>query len=434
MTNTVDLTSSIYHFLSFISYLVYFLFLWCLSFILVIFIMFILRKSLRKRSFQQIHSEFNLEKESKRISALRRLHFYLQTCTFEEFIIFNLKWKGIKYFPYLYYFFLALFTLFFFLIFIIFSSIFMFYPHSFLLYIMGVTLIIIFIGPTLITSMPIFILRAIGKKEKILKNSWPQIVLKYIFHVAENLIVNIPIILFTFLISLMIVSLFNYLSSAHIQGVMSDFIKTTNMIQSNYLIYPINYLTNLYNYLSKFDINDQSVKSNQLSFAGFYFTLAVGGTVVLSIIHFYYEKADSLKKQLESQIDSFNELYTKYNSHLSLTFSDIINFDYTKIKELKFKGIVSFNYKKIKDFAYSHLQIRKIMNCEEIESKKDSLTMFNTFIWDVIITYVLGIITVLIPETFASLLFWIFIVNSILFGFSLYFTYQTYVTETINND
>jgi hypothetical protein len=55
----------------------------------------------------------------------------------------------------------------------------------------------------------------------------------------------------------------------------------------------------------------ESIGGNQLSLAGFYFSLAVGGTLVLSLVDHYYEENDLLKDELSGQVNTFKKLYSK---------------------------------------------------------------------------------------------------------------------------
>jgi hypothetical protein len=73
-------------------------------FIPVIFAVFIFNKLFRKKTFEQLFSELHFKKTSEGIvSVMSYIHSYIQKYTFEELIIFNLKYNGIRYYPYYYY-------------------------------------------------------------------------------------------------------------------------------------------------------------------------------------------------------------------------------------------------------------------------------------------------------------------------------------------
>ena len=128
--------------------------------------------------------------------------------------------------------------------------------------------------------------------------------------------------------------------------------------------------------------------------------MAVGSTVVLSLIDRYFTKSDSLKNELSKQIEIFKKLYTEHSLELSLNFSDILNFYDEKIKGFE-KGMSIFNEK---------------LKCDEIEDNRLVLYRYKIFTFLIFVTYLLGIITIFIPEDFEHYSLGIFLLLSLIFA------------------
>lgn len=349
-----------------------------LSFSLII-VLFIFNKLNTKKSLDQICSELDSKKtEEGKISVMKHIHSYLQQYTFEELLLFNLKYKGHRYFDYYYYLIVV--------INFISISIASLSPNT---QISSLFIYLALLSPIPVIILPIIILLAINSKAEIKEIS----AFKLINRLFMNLFVSVLVVYFS---TLIFVIMGNLIFTNN-----QEFIN--NLTQNKFLLS----LKDLTFYFLNFQI--ESV-NNQLSLAGFYFTLAVGGTVVLSLIDRYYKKYDSLKTQLLGQVKPFIDIYSEPNSRLNLNLSRIKDFDYEKIKS----------------FHDKVLELQKKLECEDIKNNRIMLDNYNIFIWLIIITYTLGIITIFIPENFEIYSLYLFILLSIFFGLLTFVIYTDY--------
>lgn len=288
-----------------------------LSFSLII-VLFIFNKLNTKKSLDQICSELDSKKtEEGKISVMKHIHSYLQQYTFEELLLFNLKYKGHRYFDYYYYLIVV--------INFISISIASLSPNT---QISSLFIYLALLSPIPVIILPIIILLAINSKAGIKEIS----AFKLINRLFMNLFVSVLVVYFS---TLIFVIMGNLIFTNN-----QEFIN--NLTQNKFLLS----LKDLTFYFLNFQI--ESV-NNQLSLAGFYFTLAVGGTVVLSLIDRYYKKYDSLKTQLLGQVKPFIDIYSEPNSRLNLNLSRIKDFDYEKIKS----------------FHDKVLELQKKLECED---------------------------------------------------------------------
>jgi hypothetical protein len=72
-------------------YDLFYCFIICFSFYVCIILII---KPLRNRSFELIKIDLNSRHEFKRLSAIKRIHLYLKTYSYEELLFFNLRWIG----------------------------------------------------------------------------------------------------------------------------------------------------------------------------------------------------------------------------------------------------------------------------------------------------------------------------------------------------
>lgn len=365
-------------------------------------------KLFRKKSFEQIYSELKSKNTSKgKLSVLNIIHSYLQKYTFRELLLFNLKCNGIQYFPYCHYFFLALFATFSFTIGLL---------NIYILSVLNVSLwleSLLVVFSVIIVSFLIFILGVTSIKAGIGKFSWKKSVSRLYCNVVENIFI---VIISYFITLILLYQIIQYI-------IFHGQVSTTLTIL---LEYPINIINTFYTYLSEFNI--ASVESSQLSLAGFYFSLAIGGTVIFSIIDRYIEEEDSLKMRILEQEKTFNDIYCKYKSSLNLDLSDIISFDYKSInlRRLNIKKIINFNYKNIKDFVNTLSNIQTKMDVAEITNKRILITKYNNFIKLVVFTYIIGIVTIFIPKEYATTFLWAFIIDSLFFCGLIFMVYMEY--------
>jgi len=385
----------------------------CLSLFIFVFssyiaAIFFYYRLFRRKSLEELYNELSFKKTPEgQISVIKYIHYYFQEYTLVELVLYNLKYKGIKYFPYLHYFVPVSFAAFFF-------SASMFANVSYKSHLVDISAYSFILWPML------FILVDLNQQTAIYFNTPMtstdfKLTSKYAFKLTKLLIEVFFICCFSAIICI----LFIYTSEFFFFGQKEIF----NIIPSNY----INFYTNfpfLFNYISKFKIES----GNQLSLAGFYFSLAVGGTVVLSIIDRYFEESNSLREKLLAQVNVFNDLYSENNLSLSLDLSGIISFDLKSIKFGRFniKNIIDFKKENIKNFADTLSIFRARLECTDVGHKNILLNLYKRFICLTAITYAIGIVTIFIPEQFIIYLLWIFIIDSALVGALIYLIYTNY--------
>lgn len=396
----------------------------CLSLFILVFssyiaAIFFYYRLFRRKSLEELYNELSFKKTPEgQISVIKYIHYYFQEYTLVELVLYNLKYKGIKYFPYLHYFVPVSFAAFFF-------SASMFANVSYKSHLVDISVYSYILWPVLFILVDLNQQKAIyfntlntpmtSTDFKVTREYAFKVTREYAFKLTKLVIDVVCISCFSAIICI----LFIYTSEFFFFGQKEIF----NIIPSNY----INFYTNfpfLFNYISKFKIES----GNQLSLAGFYFSLAVGGTVVLSIIDRYFEESNSLREKLLAQVNVFNDLYSENNLSLSLDLSGIISFDLKSIKFGRFniKNIIDFKKENIKNFADTLSIFRARLECADVVHKNILLKLYKRFIYLTAITYAIGIVTIFIPEQFIIYLLWIFIIDSALVGALIYLIYTNY--------
>ncbi|MDQ1251181.1 MAG: hypothetical protein QG646_250 [Euryarchaeota archaeon] len=379
--------------------LIYILFT-CSIFSISFIFSILFNKLFRKKSFEQIGSELHFKKTpSEEILVIKYIHSYLQKNTFEEILFLNLKCNGIQYFPYYHSFFLAL-------LFVISVMVSYFY------YLSGLKGLSVILSLTMAIILPTFIFGVISRKAGIEKASLEKIWIRILENIVET---NLKIIFSFYFFAILFIGMVELLFTNQEEV----FSSTLN----NYLNYPINF----FKYLYYFNINNP-IQGPQLSLAGFYFTLAVSGTVVLSIIDRYFKEEELLKDKLVKQVNIFKNLYNKPDFSLSLNLSDVISFNYKNMSLIGFniKKIIHLNNENIKKFADNLSKIRTELECEEIDNKRKPVNRYKFFILFIIATYILGIVTIFIPNDYSTFILWVFIGDSLLFSVLIFFIYRDF--------
>jgi hypothetical protein len=274
---------------------------------------------------------------------------------------------------------------------------------------------VLLFSPIILTFFQFLFLGIVNRKVGIRRDSWKKFGTRLLYNMVE--ITFIYIILSNLIISIFVVIIQYFFSND--QSLMYIFIK------NNFPNYPYNFIT----YLSKFDITS-SVNGNQLSLAGFYFALAIGGLVTLSIIDRYFKKETSFREEMLNQVNTFNELYSNYKLFpTSLDLTSILSFDNKniKFKKLKNKKIINLNYESVERLANLLSQLQTKLACAEIENERIILNRYKLFNIFVASTYIAGIATILIPKELATVSLWIFIADSFCFGALLIKIYRDYI-------
>jgi hypothetical protein len=146
---------------------------------------------------------------------------------------------------------------------------------------------------------------------------------------------------------------------------------------------------------------------------------------VFSLIDRYFNEADSLRDELLKQADIILDLFSEPDFSLCLNFSDIISFNYENFRNSN-KEIISFDVGKIETF-YRHLsKIYEKLELSKVEDKRFITYVYFLFILLIVITYILGIMIIFLPNSFEIIWLALFILNSFCFGLCILIIYTVY--------
>jgi hypothetical protein len=387
---------------------------------------------IRKKSVEKFCEEFHFTKTKKeKLRVARAFILYVRKYTLEELLFFNLRCNGNQYFSRYHYYFLTLLTIIGFYIGLL------NHPYGDFLFVLA---------PSSIAFFPLFSFAFFSKRIREEKIIWNKFVWRFVVNVFENILIlitscsilviliNIVICLFMKLVNNKLVTssllkITELLNIYPFPRVLSGI--TVNLIQgqqNTYLYLPVKFLI----YLHEFKIG--SVEGNQLCLAGFFFSLAIGGTVVLSLIDRYFEEGNIFRENLLDQIESLNKLIegrilcNSNGSLLSLNLSDIVilNNNGKRFRNLNFKETIKFNNDNVKTFESNLFNIQKKLNSGIIEENRKILNKYDLFFRSLIFTYAAGILTIFVPTEYSNFLLALFIVDSLILVLILIYIYKDY--------
>lgn len=289
-----------------------------------------------KYSFLKIYSDL-ISKPKQQIKILNKLIRNLNYSN-EELAIYNMG--SYKKIPYKFIYSLFIFTSTLLSIFFTFSILTKFN-------ITGLTLVIfIFLVPTFIVSIPmIFIISKF-------RNFEIEINFNNLKHILYNL-VKIIFIIYSIVIIYLIGLYFN---SVDFNGL---------------------FLTSGLNKAITFD----SIDGNQLSLAGIFFTLAMGGTIVFSVLKKQHEQIN----KLEMKFSELNKIYCGW------------------IEENNEN--ISFDFKSIKEFNIALNDLRDRIELNKIFELKEPVRLFEIFIFLIMTYYFMGFLTIVDTGLFINYYF-----------------------------
>lgn len=155
----------------------------------------------------------------------------------------------------------------------------------------------------------------------------------------------------------------------------------------------------------KFDL----ISGNQLSLAGIFFTLAMGGTIVFSVL-----------KQHREQIRQFDEILFEFKKIY-------INW----IKENKDDKI--FSYKNAKAFNVTVNNLRGKLEPREVFKLKEPIFLFDIFIYLILIYYFLGFFTIIYDGLSIDWIFFIGIFYMVPIYIFILFNIFRYYHKSVRN-
>ena len=153
----------------------------------------------------------------------------------------------------------------------------------------------------------------------------------------------------------------------------------------------------------------ESISSIQFSLAGFFFTFAIGGTVIFSIINNYLKQKNKLDDTLLDDCEPYKKWFKSNEKNLTFKIQDIIQID-----------------SKIKGYREALKDLRSKLNFDSVNELEVPVIRYKIFFSLVVIMYSLGILTLLLTELVINLLFSLFIFFSLLFMLSMYNIFKDY--------
>ena len=154
----------------------------------------------------------------------------------------------------------------------------------------------------------------------------------------------------------------------------------------------------------------EPISSNQLSLAGFFFTFAIGGTIIFSVTSEYLKQKKKIDDMLLKDAKKYEKWFENNKYNVSFNFHDIIKVDSGKIK----------------GYNQALFDLRSELNIDGYIKSIHPVKRYELFCLLIIGTYLLGIFTLLLNQIFTNLLFFIFILLSFLFMLLIYYIFRAY--------
>lgn len=154
----------------------------------------------------------------------------------------------------------------------------------------------------------------------------------------------------------------------------------------------------------------ESISSNQFSLAGFFFTFAIGGTIIFSVTSKYLTQKKKIDEILMKDAEKYIIWFENNKYDVSFNFHDIIK----------------INSGKIKGYYQALFGLRSELNIDSYNNFIHPVKRYEFFCLLVIGMYLFGILTLLLNQSFINLLFFIFIILSFLFMGLIYAIFKDY--------
>ncbi|MCZ7403431.1 MAG: hypothetical protein O8C67_00675 [Candidatus Methanoperedens sp.] len=231
-------------------------------------------------------------------------------------------------------------------------------------------LFLIFIFPTFIISLPIIIIW--------LKSSDTKINLLRIKGLGNAILYNFANVCLIMFSMALLYLLINILNQSDLIGI---------------------FMPSTQNKPLKFDL----ISGNQLSLAGIFFTLAMGGTIVFSVL-----------KQHREQIKRFDETLVELK-HIYIKWIEETELD-DKI----------FSFKNAKAFNITVNNLRDRLEPRRVFKLKEPVLLFGFFVYIVLIYYFLGIFTILDSGSMIDFIFMIGFILLMPYIFILFMIFKYY--------
>lgn len=160
--------------------------------------------------------------------------------------------------------------------------------------------------------------------------------------------------------------------------------------------YTIEIFNTLISYLSPHKIIE-STNGMQFSLSTLFFTLAISGTVIFSINQIYLAQKQELENKLSTKLEDYIEWYDQNKLVLDLSIID------------------SFDENKRNKFNDALTELRSKLGDSTIKNLKVPIKNYQNFIHLIMISYFMGVVTILFPIDFMSFVFVCFCIASFTF-------------------
>lgn len=152
----------------------------------------------------------------------------------------------------------------------------------------------------------------------------------------------------------------------------------------------------------------ESINGNRFSLSVLFFTLAISGTVIFSIINSHLKHKGKINEELNKQITIYDNWYRENEKILLI-----------KLKEIFNKSALIDFYRAVDDLSIK-------FRVKDFKMLKAPVQRFYTLIALIIISYLTAIFIVIAPSSFLNYLFLFFIICCGLFIFNAYNVFKDY--------
>lgn len=158
--------------------------------------------------------------------------------------------------------------------------------------------------------------------------------------------------------------------------------------------------------ISAFDL--ESINGNRLSLSELFFTLAISGTVIFSIINSHLKQKGKINEELHKQIIIYEKWFEENEKFLSIKLEDL------------------FNKNALMDFNRAVDAISIKLRVKDVKRLKAPIQRFYSLIVLIIISYFTAIFTIIAPSRFMNYLFLFFTICCGSFIFNAYKIFKDY--------
>jgi hypothetical protein len=158
--------------------------------------------------------------------------------------------------------------------------------------------------------------------------------------------------------------------------------------------------------IKTFDV--ESINGNRFSLSMIFFTLAISGTIIFSIINSHIKRKGKITEELNKQINIYEKWFEENENLLSVKLGDLLN-----------KTVILNFYNTIDALSVQ-------LNIRDFRRLKAPIHRFYYIVALITISYLAAILTVIAPPSFMNLLFLLFTICCGSFIFYAYKIFKDY--------